>query len=285
MSEAQTLSTNPEENKTGNSGCGKAVFYLLIAAVIMFSCCCCGFFGFTMYIGTSLKNGIISDTAEAEKLTEEHFGKLNLPANMKSNGAFVLKFPLFSQELAYASVYTIESVTNSEKSAEDTADAQEAAKEAEEEAAESKEEAEDNTEAEDNSDEGDNTESVDSSEEGDNSTEKTKVGSQFAIFFSLDGILKGMTPEQFKEIVVSSMKEESSKSDVKVLDSNEREIEIGGKKTGFVFANVEDKNGEAYLMVSGAFESSTGKICNVFMLFNPEQNSQESVSQMLKNIQ
>ena len=258
---SETIDTEVFEKQKSGGGCGKVLAWLFFIAILLSCLCCAGFIGVSFHVANSLKNGLVEDPVIAQQKTEEAFGELNLPGNVKPRAFFTAKF--FGKEFGFAGIYSWD-VTGEAVSAE----AAQTPAEATEEAAPTEE-----TPAE----------AAPAEEKAPESPAQTSNDDKGAIiFYALSDVFKGHENE-FVDAISQGLTQNKNK-DYTVKRSEKASVKINGDDSDFTFSWMESKEKKTFLMVSGSFESKKGETCNV-LIYLPGEIPQETVIKVLENIQ
>ena len=257
---SETINTGELQNNSSSGGCVKALLWLILIMILLSCFCCAGFMCSGVYIGNALKKGFVDDPVVAQQKTEETFGELSLPDNVKPRA--VLHIKLFGNDLGFVGIYSW-----------NTAD--------EAISAPQPEESEDATE---------NPAPAAEEKSSDSSSTKNEMDEKGFVFFdSFPDIPKENEHDFFKVIAVII---ESGSQEIpltKYYSATPKRMEtipikINGKTNDFTFTWSENKNKDVFLIVSGSFTSKTDAECNVHV-FLPGDISKERVIKVLENIQ
>ena len=247
---SETIDTEVFEKQKSGGGCGKVLMWLFFIALILSCLCCAGVVGVSFHVANSLKNGLVEDPAIAQEKTEEAFGELNLPENIKPRAFFTAKF--FGKEFGFAGIYSWD-VTGEAVPAETVETPAEATPE---EAAPAEEKA---------------------------PTAQTSEDDKGAIFFyALSDVLKG-NEKEFVDAISQGITQNKDK-EYTVKRSEKASVKINGDDSDFTFSWMESKDNKTFTMVSGSFDSKKDEDCNV-LIYLPGEIPQETVLKVLENIQ
>ena len=253
---SETINTGEYQNTSSGGGCGKVLLWLFFIALILSCLCCAGLFGFSYYVANALKNGFVEDPVVAQQKTEEAFGELNLPGNVKPRAFLEVK--MFGRDFGFAGIYSWNVAGEA------------AAATAEETPAEAAPEEAAPTEEKDPFDD----------------SAPTATDDNGAIFFySLSDALKG-NEKEFVDAISQGITQNKNK-DYTVKRAETASVTINGQPSDFTFSWMEENKGvnkNTFLMVSGSFTSKKETPCNV-MIMLPGDVSQETVTEVLENIQ
>ena len=250
---SETIDTEVFEKQKSGGGCGKVLLWLFFIALILSCLCCAGFIGVGYHVANSLKNGLVEDPAIAQEKTEEAFGELNLPENIKPRSFLTVK--IFGKELGFAGIYSWD-VTGEAVPAEPA----EAAPQAEETPAEA----------------------APAEEKASDATPSANDNKGAIFFYSLSDALK-VNEKEFVDIISQGITQNKNK-DYTVKRSEKASVKINGDDSDFTFSWMEDKDKKTFTMVSGSFDSKKDEDCNV-MIILPGEIPQETVLKVLENIQ
>ena len=258
---SKTIDTEVFDKQKSGGGCGKVLLWLFFIALILSCLCCAGLFGVGYHVASSLKKGLVEDPVVAQQKTEEAFGELNLPENIKPQ-AF-LSVNLFGKEFGFAGIYSWD-VTGEAVPAE----AAETPAEATPEAA---------------PDEETPAEAAPAEEKASENAAPTSADDKGAIFFySLSDVFKGHEKE-FVDVIFQRITQNKDK-DVTIKRTEKSTVKINGEASDFTFSWMESKDKKTFLMVSGSFDSKKDEDCNV-LIYLPGDIPQETVLKVLENIQ
>ena len=264
---SETIDTEVFEKQKSRGGCGKVLLWLFFIALVLSCLCCAGIIGISYHVVNSLKNGLVEDPVVAQEKTEEAFGELSLPDSIKPRAFLTAK--LFGKELGFAGIYSwdVSDVSASADTADVPADTTVDAAPA----------------GEDSSDNTTPTAVDDTTPAAVDDKAPSADDNKGAIFFySLSDALKG-NEKEFVDAISQGITENKDK-DVTVKRSEKASVTINGKASDFTFSWMESKDKKPFLMVSGSFDSKTGKDCNV-LIYLPGEISKETVVDVLENIQ
>lgn len=264
---SETIDTEVFEKQKSGGGCGKVLMWLFFIALLLSCLCCAGFICSGVHIFKSLKNGYIEDPVIAQQKTEEAFGEMNLPENIKPRAFLSVK--IFGKDLGFASIYswdvTGEAVPAKVIPAEVIVTPAEAATE---EAAPTEETPAEASPAE---------------EKAPEKTAPTTADEKGAIFFyALSDVLKG-NEKEFVDAISQGLTQNKDK-DYTVKRSEKASVKINGDDSDFTFSWMESKDKKTFTMVSGSFDSKKDEDCNV-LIYLPGDIPQETVLKVLENIQ
>ena len=258
---SETIDTEVFDKQKSGGGCGKVLMWLFFIALILSCLCCAGLFGVGYHVASSLKKGFVEDPVVAQQKTEEAFGELNLPENIKPRAFLTVK--LFGKEFGFAGIYSWDvtgEAAPAEADVETPAEAApaEVAPETPMEAAPAEEKASENA-------------------------APTSADEKGAIFFyALSDVLKG-NEKEFVDAISQGITQNKDK-DVTIKRTEKASVKINGDDSDFTFSWMENKDKKTFLMVSGSFDSKKDEDCNV-LIYLPGDIPQETVLKVLENIQ
>ena len=262
---SETIDTEVFNQQKSGGGCGKVLLWLLFIALILSCLCCAGFIGTGFYIGNSLKNGFVEDPVVAKQKTEEAFGELNLPENIKPRAFLTVK--LFGKEFGFAGIYSWD-VTGAAVPAE---------------AAETPAETTEETAPTENIPAKTTEETEPTEEKASDNPAPGAADNKGAIFFyALSDVLKG-NEKEFVDAISQGITQNKD-NDYTVVRSEKASVKINGNDSDFTFSWTEDQDKKTFLMVSGSFDSKNDEDCNVLIIL-PGEIPQETVIKVLENIQ
>ena len=257
---SETIDTEVFDKQKSGGGCGKVLMWLFFIALILSCLCCAGLFGVGYHVASSLKKGLVEDPVVAQQKTEEAFGELNLPENIKPRAFLTVK--LFGKEFGFAGIYSWD-VTGEAAPAE--------AAETPAEAAPAETAPETPTEA------------APAEEKASENVAPNSADEKGAIFFySLSDVFKGHEKE-FVDAISQGITQNKDK-DVTIKRTEKASVKINGDDSDFTFSWMENKDKKTFLMVSGSFDSKKDEDCNV-LIYLPGDIPQETVLKVLENIQ
>ena len=255
---SETIDTEVFDKQKSGGGCGKVLLWLFFIALILSCLCCAGFFGVGYHMISSLKKGLVEDPVVAQQKTEEAFGELNLPENIKPRAFLTVK--LFGKEFGFAGIYSWD-VTGEAVPAEPAETTDEATPQTEETPAEA----------------------APAEEKAPESAAQTSDDNKGAIFFySLSDALKG-NEKEFVDAISQGITQNKDK-EYTVKRSEKASVKINGDDSDFTFSWMESKDKKTFTMVSGSFDSKKDEDCNV-LIYLPGDIPQETVINVLENIQ
>ena len=249
---SETIDTEVFEKQKSGGGCGKVLLWLFFIALILSCLCCAGFFGVGYHMVSSLKKGLVEDPVVAQQKTEEAFGELNLPENIKPRAFLTVKF--FGKECGFAGIYSWD-VTGEAVPAEPA------------EATPTEETPAEAAPAED--------------DPFDNSAPSATDEKGAIFFYALSDVLKG-NEKEFVDAISQGLTQ--NKDEYTVKRSEKASVKINGDDSDFTFSWMESKDKKPFLMVSGSFDSKKDEDCNV-LIYLPGDIPQETVLKVLENIQ
>lgn len=259
---SETIDTEVFEKQNSGGGCGKVLMWLFFIALILSCLCCAGVIGVFYHVANSLKNGLVEDPVVAQQKTEEAFGELNLPENIKPRAFLAVK--IFGKDLGFASIYSWD-VTGEAVPAEVAETPAEAAPE---EAAPTEDAP---------------AEAAPAEEKAPENEAQTSEDDKGAIFFySLSDALKG-NEKEFVDAISQGITQNKDK-EYTVNRSEKVSVKINGDDSDFTFSWMESKDKKPFMMVSGSFDSKNDEDCNV-LIYLPGDIPQETVIKVLENIQ
>ena len=253
---SETIDTEVFEKQKIGGGCGKVLMWLFFIALILSCLCCAGVIGVSFHVANSLKNGLVEDPAIAQQKTEEAFGELNLPGNIKPRAFFTAKF--FGKEFGFAGIYSWD-VTGEAVPAETVETPAEAAPE-----------------------EATPTEEAAPAEEKAPAAQTSKDDKGAIFFYALSDVLKG-NEKEFVDAISQGITQNKDK-DYTVKRTEKASVKINGDDSDFTFSWMEDKDKQTFTIVSGSFDSKKDEDCNVLITL-PGEIPQETVIKVLENIQ
>lgn len=257
---SETIDTEVFDKQKSGGGCGKVLMWLFFIALILSCLCCAGLFGVGYHVASSLKKGLVEDPVVAQQKTQEAFGELNLPENIKPRAFLTVK--LFGKEFGFAGIYSWD-VTGEAAPAE--------AAETPAEAAPAEADPETPTEA------------APAEEKASENAAPTSADEKGAIFFyALSDVLKG-NEKEFVDAISQGITQNKDK-DVTIKRTEKTSVKINGDDSDFTFSWMENKDKKTFLMVSGSFDSKKDEDCNV-LIYLPGDIPQETVLKVLENIQ
>lgn len=262
---SETIDTEVFNQQKSGGGCGKVLLWLFFIALILSCLCCAGFIGTGFYIGNALKNGFVEDPVVAQQKTEEAFGELNLPENIKPRAFLTVK--MFGKEFGFAGIYSwdVTGAAVPAEAAEKPVETTEEAAPTEEVPAKTTEEAEPTEE-----------------KASDNPAPNAADNKGAIFFYALSDVLKG-NEKEFVDVISQGITQNKD-NDYTVVRSEKTSVKINGDDSDFTFSWMEDKDKKTFLMVSGSFDSKKDEDCNV-LIYLPGNIPQETVINVLENIQ
>ena len=257
---SETIDTEVFDKQKSGGGCGKVLMWLFFIALILSCLCCAGLFGVGYHVASSLKKGLVEDPVVAQQKTQEAFGELNLPENIKPRAFFTAKF--FGKDFGFAGIYSwdVTGEAAPAEAAETPAEAApaEAAPETPTEAAPAEEKA------------------------PENAAPNTADEKGAIIFYALSDVLKGHEKE-FVDAISQGITQNKDK-DVTIKRTEKASVKINGDDSDFTFSWMENKDKKTFLMVSGSFDSKKDEDC-IVLIYLPGDIPQETVLKVLENIQ
>lgn len=247
---SETINTENYQETSSGSGCGKAMLWLFFIAIILSCLCCGGFVGSSMYIAKALQDGLEDDPVVTQEKTVEAFGEMNLPDYIKPQAFLTVK--IFGKDFGFAGFYSWNVANEGDSTALEEKPIEETPSE---------------------------------EDPFDDSKPIVTENKGVIVFYSLSDFLKG-NEQEFVDGISQGLIDNKNK-DVTVKRAEKIAVNINGKIKEFTFSWMEESKSvkkNPFLMVSGSFESKTGKDCNV-IIYLPGEPSPETVTNVLENIQ